>query len=76
MTFTAPGKLIAEALVLAVAFVVVFFAIHAAFMAVWKEKAMTNHALLAGQVAIAAASFHVLCEYTGINGWYCDNRPE
>lgn len=72
--YTPFGRLMLEAFVIAVTFVVVFFAVHAAAMSAFGAKAMTNHGLLAGQVALAAALFHIAFEYTGLNAWYCSQR--
>lgn len=72
--YTSPGKLLVEAAVVAVAFLVLFFAIHAVAMHFFKERAMKDHGLLAAQVALAAAGFHVIAEYTSLNAWYCRQR--
>lgn len=72
--YTSFGKLMLEALVVAIMFVVLGALIHLAAMKLFKDKAMKNHGLLAAQAALTAAIFHVLCEYTHINSWYCKNR--
>ena len=69
-------KLLLEALVVAVMFVVLGAIVHVIAMRAFEGKAMTDHKLLAAQAAITAAIFHVLCEYTRINEWYCQNRPK
>lgn len=76
MSFTNPERLAMEALAVAVSFLVVFFAVHLIFMHFAKERAMTDHGLLALQIAVSAALFHVVCEYTGVNAYYCTHRPE
>ena len=63
-----------EAIVIGAAFVISFFMIHWVAMKFVGEAAMMNHAYLAVQVFITAALFHIVCEYTGLNAWYCDNR--
>ena len=75
MTYTHFPRLLLEALVVAVGMVVVFYVVHFAFMKAFRQAAMTHHGLLALQIAIAAALFHVIFEYTGLNEWYCVNRP-
>ena len=70
------ATLTVEALVVALVLVLIFFLVHMGFMAVYRDAAMTNHALLAVQVAIAGAAFHVLFEITGLNAWYCAQREE
>lgn len=68
-----PARVAMEAAVIGVAFVVIFFALHAASMSVLgKARAMT-HGSLAIQIAVAAALFHIVCEYSGLNRWYCQN---
>jgi hypothetical protein len=68
-------RLMTEALVVGLGMIVLFFAVHIPTMMVYKASAMTSHALLAAQVAAAAALFHVLSEYTGLNAMYCAQRP-
>lgn len=74
MATTPFGRLLVEAVVVAIGLVLLFFLVHALFMRFFAERAMTDHALLAAQVAITGALFHVGCEYTGINEWYCRSR--
>lgn len=74
MAFTDPGRLALEAVGVGVGLVLVFLLVHLGFMAAFKKAAMTNHGLLAAQVAIAGALFHVLFEYTSLNAWYCAQR--
>lgn len=74
MAFTPPGRLALEALVVALGLVVLFFAVHVVFMRFAGDRAMTDHGLLAAQLAISGAAFHVLCEYSRINEWYCAQR--
>ena len=75
-SFTPFGRLLLEAAAVAVGFVVLFFAVHVPTMHFFGAAAMTNHGLLAAQAAIAAALFHVLFEYSGLNAWYCRQRPK
>ena len=69
-------RLAVEALTIGGAFTVLFFAVHAPSMSVWKEKAMTDHGLVALQVFATAAIGHVLFEYVGLNDKYCDGRKQ
>ena len=71
-----PGRLALEALVVAAVMAVLFLAVHACAMAAAGEAAMRNHLLLVGQVAIAAALFHVGFEVAGLNAWYCRQYPK
>ena len=71
---TPVGKLLLEALVVAVVFTVLFFVVHIIAMALLHESAMTNHLLLAAQVALTAFLGLIALEYTGLNGWYCKHR--
>lgn len=73
MTPTALPRLLVEALVISAGMVVLFFAVHVPTMRMY-DGAMSSHAALAAQVAVAAALFHVLCEYTGLNARYCRER--
>lgn len=68
------GHLIAEAVVVGIAFLVLFFAIHVPAMAVWKEDAMMSHKLLALQVFVAAVIGHLIFEATGANAGFCAGR--
>ena len=61
-----------EAIVIGVAFVVLFFLVHWVAMKFVGDAAMMNHIYLAGQVFATAAIFHIVCEYTGLNAWYCN----
>lgn len=74
--YTPVGKLALEALVVAIGFVVIGAIIHMIAMKFFKGKAMTDHRLLASQAAITAALFHVICEYTKVNEWYCKQRKK
>ena len=76
MVYTNVGTLLLEALVLAAGLVVIFFLVHMLAMAVFHDRAMTSHWLLACQVAVAGALVHVTCEYSGLNEWYCKQRPK
>lgn len=71
---TTPLRLFVEAVVVAVAFLVIFTVIHLFAMMLAGDAAMTNHGYLAIQIALAASSFHVFCEVLGINDWYCNDR--
>ena len=69
-----PLRLTMEAIVVGCGLVALFFALHALFMNVYGDKAMTNHALLALQVFLAGAIFHGLFEITTGNHAYCAQR--
>lgn len=71
---TSAGTLLVEALVVAVTLTLVFFVVHLGAMAAFGHAAMTHHGLLAAQVALAGALFHVGFEVTGLNAWYCAQR--
>lgn len=73
--YTPPSRLAIEALVVAFGLVLLYFVVHQIFMHMLGKVAMTNHALVAVQLAIAGAAFHVLFEYSGANEWYCKQRP-
>lgn len=62
-----------EALVVAIAFLLLFFMVRMLFVAAFKSSAVTT-GMLATQVAITAGLFHVVCEYTRVNAWYCRHR--
>ena len=68
-------RLIVESLAVAVGMIVIFFGMHTVCMTLFGDAAMTNHGLLLAQVAAASATFHIACEYAGINDWYCAHRP-
>lgn len=68
------GRLLVEAIVVAISFLVIFAVVHWISMLLVNEKAMTNHVYLGFQVAFAAGLFHICCEIVGVNGWYCENR--
>ena len=72
--YTPFAKLMLEAVVVAIMFVVLGALVHLAAMKLFKDKAMKDHTLLASQAALTAAIFHIICEYTHINSWYCKNR--
>ena len=71
-----PNKqLMKEAIVVGVFLVILFF--YSALSSnedMYGDKAMTVHIILAVQLFIAGFIFHVICEYTGVNHWYCSNR--
>lgn len=73
---TPPGRLLIEAVAVAAGMSVLFLAVHACAMAAAGRAAMTNHALLVAQVAVAASLFHVGFEVTGLNAWYCRQHPK
>ncbi len=68
------GVLTIEAVIVAIVLVLIFFLVHVGFMLRFSQAAMTDHGLLAAQVAIAGAAFHILFELTGLNAWYCLRR--
>ena len=70
------GSLSFEALLVGIGFVILFFIVHWIAMKCVGEKAMMNHLYLATQVFIAGAFFHIVCECTGMNEWYCSNRKQ
>jgi len=73
--YTSLPRLLIEAIIVAVAFVILATIIHVIAMKFVKEKAMTDHKLLAIQAATTSALFHIISEYTHLNSWYCKNRP-
>ena len=64
-----------EAPAVGLGLVIVMLPLHAAAMRVFGKKAM-SHLWLAAQVFVAGALFHVLCEVTGLNRWYCRDRVD
>lgn len=66
-------RLLIEAVVVATAFVAISSLVHAACMWCAPTKAM-SHPSLAAQAAVAAFLFHIACEYSGVNEWYCNAR--
>ena len=71
---TAVGKVLFEALVIGLTFVLIFALVHMISMKLFGDSAMTNHGLLFAQVGLAAGFFHLLCEWVGLNEWYCQQR--
>ena len=67
-------QLMKEAIVVGAFLVILFFIVHYVAMKMYGDKAMTDHIILAVQLFIAGFVFHVGCEYTGVNHWYCSNR--
>ena len=63
-----------EALAVGLSCAVLFLVVHAAAMAAFGTRAMTDHPLLLGQVGLMGGLFHVLCEVGGVNAWYCRQR--
>ena len=74
MEYTPVGRLLLEALVVGLAFLLLFLVVRG-LVGVFAKDANTNNYVLVAEVVGAAALFHVLCEYTGINQWYCKHRP-
>ena len=68
------AKLLIEALVVAIGLLVLFSLIHGGATILLGNAATTNRWYLSLQIAIAASSFHVACEFTGVNAWYCKQR--
>ena len=69
-------KVCIEALVIAISFVVLFFVVHSLAMMLLHDAAMTNHVYLGLQIALTAGIFHIACELTGVNKWYCKHRKD
>lgn len=63
-----------EAIVIGIAFVLLFFIVHWIAMKFVGEGAMMNHLYLAIQVFTTAAVLHLICEFTGANEWYRNNH--
>mgnify|MGYP001207379219 CR=1 FL=1 len=74
--FISPLHLVFEAAVVGGGLTLLFFLIHMGFMRKFKEKAMTDHKLLALQLFLAGALFHGLFEITTGNWAYCSARIE
>lgn len=72
--FTAPTRLATEAAVIAAAFAVLFYVVHMLAARMTSRARSLEQGALAVQVAAAAAMFHVACEYSGLNAWYCRER--
>ena len=68
------GKLLDEGLAVGLIFTLVFGVVHFLAMRAFHDKAMSNHALLAAQVAFTGLVGHVLFEYMGWNDWFCQTR--
>lgn len=64
------AQVLKEALVVGIAFVIVFSVLHILFMRANKETAMTHKSLFI-QTFISAALFHILADLLGFNSYYC-----
>lgn len=71
---TSLSKLLIEALAIAAAFLVLFSVLHTVAVSLLGTAATTNRWYLALQVAISASAFHIACELSGVNAWYCKQR--
>ena len=67
-------RLTLESVVVAIATVVAFFAIHVPVMQLMGPSKSMQHGMLALQIAIAAALVHIVSEFSGVNTWYCKTR--
>lgn len=63
-------KILIEALVVGVALVVVGMLMHLIASKFMKHD-MNDNVVLAGHFFAAGVIVHLLCEYSGINKWYC-----
>ena len=70
------SRLLIEMVVVGLGLVAVAAPLHALamFPSVLGSKSMTSHVWLAAQVAVAGALFHLVCEVSGVNDWYCRDR--
>lgn len=75
MAFTPIGRLLIEALVVGITFLVLFAVVRSGTRLMFRDKGANSNFALALEVAFTAALFHIVCEYTGLNEWYCRNRP-
>ena len=71
-----PARLLAESAAVGSGLLVLFFSVHVLAMRVWKDRSMTSHSLLAGQVFLSGFLFHSLFELAGWNSAFCQMRKE
>lgn len=65
MAYTSAARLAVEAGAVAAGLVLLFLAV----------RLVLGDDSVVASVALAGALFHVGCEYTGLNAWYCAHRP-
>jgi len=66
------GKILKEALVVGVGLTIVGMILHLLTKYVMKHD-MNDNYILAIHFFIAGFIVHLLCEYSGVNKWYCSN---
>lgn len=66
------GKILKEALMVGVVLTVVGMLLHLLTKYV-KHHDMNDNTVLAVHFFVAGFVVHLLCEYLGVNKWYCDN---
>lgn len=66
-----------EMVVVGIGLLVVAFVVHfifAGLSAQFRLKDRKSYIRLGVQIFLAGGLFHLLCEITGVNTWYCDMR--
>lgn len=66
------GRIIKEALMVGVGLTVVGLLLHFIGM-YFKHHDMNDTTILAVHFFVAGVLVHLLCEYFGVNKWYCEN---
>lgn len=72
--FTEFNRLLLEASVVGAGLVVLYMVVYLLTMLLTKDSTLKFGVLMV-QLFVAGFAFHVICEYTNVNEWYCVNRP-
>jgi hypothetical protein len=69
-----PKRLALEMAVVGIGLLPLFVLLQSLSRSLLGQKAYTSEGLVLAQVFLAGALFHLLCEVSGINTWYCALR--